>query len=223
MSLTVELGSSAKESTTQVVGSVAIKVDTVGNAVVNNGCVQRECLDVEKSVGERLLVLEQSVRPLQLEVGDDFRSSLSAEVEVGHDTKGFSRAAKSPEELLVLSGGRVKQLAIGSDNIETNDVVESDTPVTGSVAVPSVGKMATDTNTGAGTVRDGTFALVPDTLSEVTKTNTTANLGDVGGLVEVNVLERLQVNYCIPLVDATCIYTSDLLIEPFLPPLLKLA
>jgi hypothetical protein len=148
---------------------------------------------------------------------------LSAEVEVGDDTKRFSRATKSPEELRILSGGRVKQLAVGSDNIETNDVVESNTPVTGSVAVPSMGEMATNTNTRAGTMRNGTLALVPDTLSEVTKTNTTANLCDVGGLVEVNGLKGLEVNYCMLLVTKFSNHVSDLLIEPFLPPLLKLA
>jgi hypothetical protein len=58
MLLTVELSISAKESTTQVVSSVAIKIDTIGNAVVYNRCIQGECLDVEESIGERLLVLE---------------------------------------------------------------------------------------------------------------------------------------------------------------------
>lgn len=117
----------------------------------------------------------------------------------------------------------MKQLAVGRDNIKANNVIESDTPVTGSMAVAAVGEMATNTNAGASTVRYGTLALVPHPLSEVTKTDTAANRGDVGGLVELNVLERLKVDNCKTLVEEISAYESDVLNEPFLPPLLKLA
>lgn len=87
MSLTVELGISTKESAAQVVSGVAIKVYTVRNTVVHYRCVLRESLNMEESVGECLFVLEQSISPLELEVSNDFRGNLSAEVKVGDDTK----------------------------------------------------------------------------------------------------------------------------------------
>lgn len=135
LDLVVELVDAAEEGAAEVVRLDAVEEDAVGNTVVDNRGVRAEILDVQKGVGEGLLVLEKHVSPSEGEVGYGLGRLLGAEVEVGHYAERFCCAANGPEDVGVLSIAGVHQGAVGKDDVSGDNVVESETPVAGSVAV----------------------------------------------------------------------------------------
>ena len=175
---------------------------------------------MEEGVGERLLALEKSIGPLELEVGDRRRSSLSAEIERGNNTEVLSSTAQSPEQLLVLGCRSMLKLSVGSHHVQANNVVEGNTPVTGCMTVASVGEMTTNSNARASTMRDGTFTLVPYTLGQITKTDTATYFGDIV-TAQFDVLQVLKIDYYLLLRWSSHVRGNSIPIEPFLPPLLN--
>ena len=65
-------------------------------------------------------------------------------------------------------------------------------------------KVTTNTYTRAGTMRDTTFTLIPNALSEVTEPHASANFGDIGSLIQGDTLEGLKVDHY-PKALASCL------------------
>lgn len=87
----------------------------------------------------------------------------------------------------------IDSAAVGKNDVKTNDLVHSKTPVTGSIAVTTMGEVSTNTNAGAGSVGESALALVVDTLSQVAQSEATADLGD-SLVIEGHVLEFLKID-----------------------------
>ena len=117
---------------------------------------------------------------------------MGPQVEVDDDTERVGSTTESPEDFAVLGLAGLYEGTVGKDDINGNNVVKSNTPVAASVAVATVSEVTTNTNARAGSVGDGTLALVPNTLGEVAETDTATNFGDVIG--ELDVLEWLQID-----------------------------
>lgn len=57
-----------------------------------------------------------------------------------------------------------------------------------------MGEVAPNANTRAGAVRDGTLALIENTLGEISQANTSTYLGDVGVGIDSDVVKALKVD-----------------------------